>query len=108
RVSPGPGAGRFDPLPNSVQIRGQIHGGRMPRRDGENKKHDLGKTHGTQSMHVAAKVVLSKRSDALNRISHHLIDWSTFRWSAAVREASAVARCERAVVGLRHSRAPIR
>src|SRR5438034_4507128 len=37
-----------------------------------------------------------------------LIDWSTFRRSAAVREASAAARCERAAAGLRHSRAPIR
>src|SRR5436190_14342049 len=48
------------------------------------------------------------KAQRLNRISHHLIDWSTFRWSAAVREASAAARCERAAAGLRHSRAPIR
>src|SRR5207249_11270419 len=45
---------------------------------------------------------------ALSRISHHLIEWATFRRSAAVREASAAARCERAAAGLRHSRAPIR
>src|SRR5439155_19653756 len=57
---------------------------------------------------IRAFAAVARGRSVLTRISHHLIEWSTFRRSAAVREAAAAARCERAAAGLRHSRDPIR